>query len=221
MKKSNLFVLILFLVIGMLASCSKQKDKAPAAENQPVKQLAKKAQTQHYPFECGIIYQKSDVMGILSSPVVYFDKWGEWETTETTTSIEIMGIKQSNTSLTIMKGVDHWDIDINNKTGRHYSLKAMKSAVGVDLENVSKEFLGKMNIEELGEETYLGYKCKKYRLKSDKGMSVEYLMYGNLMMKMSGEAMGVPTKTEVVKIEKVKPPVEKFEIPKGIAITEE
>jgi len=224
MKKRNQLVIILFLIVGIMFSCKGKSNKslyANKTENKVEKQLTKAAQSHRYPFEYGIIYQKMDVMGIVSSPIIYFDKWGEWETTETTTSMEIMGTKQSSTSLKIAKGDDNWEIEMDKKTGRHYKQMAMASAVGMDMEKASKEYLGKMHMEELGKETFLGYQCKKYRLNNEKNkISMDYLMYGNLMMKMDGKAMGIPTKMEVTKIEKVKPSADKFVVPKGIAISE-
>ena len=40
------------------------------------------------------------------------------------------------------------------------------------------------------------------------------------MMKMKGEAMGMPVTTEVTKIETVAPPADKFEIPEGVEIVD-
>ena len=40
------------------------------------------------------------------------------------------------------------------------------------------------------------------------------------MMKMEGETMGIATSSEVISVEEVAPPQEKFEIPSDIVITE-
>lgn len=72
----------------------------------------------------------------------------------------------------------------------------------------------------LGSEDYLGYKCEKFRIVGDKGMDMEYLMYGNMMMSMEGEAMGFKTTVKVTSFEVGNVPKEKFEVPEGILFTE-
>ncbi|MBP8904917.1 MAG: hypothetical protein KBG43_09930, partial [Paludibacteraceae bacterium] len=104
----------------------------------------------------------------------------------------------------------------------HYNRPAVINQLGVDLENITADIMGKMKLEKVGEENFLGYPCVKYSMKNDEmKMDVEYLTYGNLMMKMSGKMMEIPTSIEVAKIEAVTPPADKFEIPAGVTITEQ
>lgn len=219
MKKLIFILSVAFL----LASCGQKKtDESKTDEKSATEVAANMKKGKKYPIEKGIVYQQSDVMGIVSNPVIYFDKWGEWETTETTTTIEMLGIKESSTSLKIVKGDDNWEIDMDKKTGFHYSRPAVVNQLGVDLENLTTEIMGKMKLEKVGEEKFLGFPCVKYSMKNDEmKMDVEYLTYGNLMMKMSGKVMEIPTEMEVTKIEAVAPPAEKFEIPAGVTITEQ
>ena len=218
--KNSIFILS---IVFVLAACGqKPADIAATDEKSATETVTQVKKGKKYPIEKGIVYQKSDVMGIVSNPVIYFDKWGEWEATETTTSIEMMGIKESSTSLKIVKGEDNWEIDMDKKTGFHYNRAVMINQMGVDMENLTTEIMGKMKLEKVGEEKYLGYPCVKYKMKNDEmKMDVEYLMCGNLMMKMKGKAMEIPTELEVTKIEAVTPPAEKFEIPAGVKITEQ
>ena len=224
MKK---LIFILSALFVFAACGQKQTGESKTDESKTDKDAAKEVVAQakkgkKYPIEKGIVYQKSNVMGIESNPVIYFDKWGEWETTETTTTIEMLGIKESSTSLKIVKGDDNWEIDMDKKTGFHYSRPAVVNQLGVDLENLTTEIMGKMKLEKVGEEKFLGFPCVKYSMKNDEmKMDVEYLTYGNLMMKMSGKVMEIPTEMEVTKIEAVAPPAEKFEIPAGVTITEQ
>ncbi len=218
--KNSIFIIS---IVFVLAACGqKPSDKAATDEKNATEVMKKVKKGKKYPIEKGIIYQKTNDMGIESNPVIHFDKWGEWETTETTTSIEMMGIKESSTSLKIVKGEDNWEIDMDKKTGVHYNRAVVVNQMGVDMENLTTEIMGKMKLEKVGEEKYLGYPCVKFKMKNDEmKMDVEYLMYGNLMMKMTGKAMEIPTSIEVTKIEAVTPPAEKFEIPDGITITEQ
>ena len=212
-----LSALFVFAACGQKQTGESKTDKDAAKE---VVAQAKKGKK--YPIEKGIVYQKSNVMGIESNPVIYFDKWGEWEATETTTTMEMLGQKMSSTNITIVKGNDNWDIDIDKKTGFHFNRAAVINQLGVDLETLTEETMGKMKLEKIGQEDYLGFPCVKYRMKNDEmKMDVEYLASGNLMMKMKGKVMEIPTSIEVTKIEAVTPPAEKFEIPAGVTITEQ
>ena len=219
MKKLIFILSTLFL----LDACGKKQTGESKTDENAAKEVAAQAKKgKKYPIEKGIVYQKSNVMGIESNPVIYFDKWGEWETTETTTTIEMLGMKESSTSLKIVKGDDNWEIDMDKKTGYHYNRPAVINQLGVDLENITADIMGKMKLEKVGEENFLGYPCVKYSMKNDEmKMDVEYLTYGNLMMKMSGKMMEIPTSIEVAKIEAVTPPADKFEIPAGVTITEQ
>ena len=219
MKKLIFILSILFVLVS---SGQKQAGESKTDENAAKEVASQVKKGKKYPIEKGIVYQKTNVMGIESNPVIYFDKWGEWETTETTTTIEMMGIKESSTSLKIVKGEDNWEIDMDKKTGVHYNRAVVVNQMGVDMENITTEIMGKMKLEKVGEEKFLGYPCVKYKMKNDEmKMDVEYIMCGNLMMKMTGKAMEIPTSIEVTKIEAVTPPAEKFEIPAGIKITEQ
>ncbi len=219
MKKTIFFLSILFVI----AACGQKKtDESKTDEKAATEVAASMKKGKKYPIEKGIVYQKSEVMGVVSNPVIYFDKWGEWETTETTTSMEMLGQKISTTNITIVKGNDNWNIDMDKKTGYHFNREAVINQLGVDLETLTEETMGKMKMEKVGEEKFMGYPCTKYRMKNDQmKMDVEFLTYGNLMMKMEGKAMEIPTKIEVIKIEAVTPPAEKFEIPDGVTIEEQ
>jgi len=155
------------------------------------------------------------------SIVTYFDKWGEWEAIETTVPMEVMGEDYSTRTLEIIKGDDHWKIDLDKKTGEHYTLARAINPLGVDVESLSDELLGKMNLEDLGEVEFLGYKCRKMSMKSDKGTQMDYVMWGNVMMSMEGEAMGIQTSSRVTSVEEVAPPQEKFEVPRDIQFADE
>ena len=218
-NKSILFTMLCFAFV-VLCACNR-KSKSEDGQEAPVTEMKADAKAKKYPFEKGIIYQKTSAMGIESNPVVYFDKWGEWEVTETVIEMEMIGQKITDRQIEITKGNDYWKIDLDEKTGVHFNRPPAISPMGMDMEKISKEMLGEMDIELLGEETFMGYPCKKYRLKSDKNsLGMEYLLYGNLMMKMKGEAMGMPVTTEVTKIETVAPPVDKFEIPEDVEIVD-
>ena len=213
MKKTVFFMLVALL----LGSCSgEKKGKESTGKELSVKELQAEAGKKRYPLEQGIIRSTSEAMGVEMDVVTYFDKWGEWEAIETTVPMEIMGEDYSSHTLEIIKGDDHWKIDLDKKSGEHYQLTRAINPMGVDVETLSDELLGKMNMVDLGEVELLGYKCRKMRMKSDKGTHMDYVMWGNIMMSMEGEAMGIKTSTRVTSVEEVTPPQEKFVIPQDI-----
>ncbi len=215
--------LVFFLLVALfLSSCTgEKKGKESAGKELSVKELQAEAGKKRYPLEQGIIRSTSEAMGMEMSIVTYFDKWGEWEAIETTVPMEVMGEDYSTRTLEIIKGDDHWKIDLDKKQGEHYRQTRAINPLGIDVETLTDEFLGKMNIEDLGEVELLGYKCRKMRMKGDKGTHMDYVMWGNVMMSMEGEAMGVRTSSRVTSVERVVPPQEKFEVPRDIRFTDE
>lgn len=219
-------IIQLMLIALLLVSCggkqSQEKSDAKSEASSKSQTLTKQLEKKKYPLEHGIIYQKVSAAGFETKPVIYFDKWGDWQATETSMNMEMMGVKAGVHSINIVKGDEHWDINLEEKNGKHYKLTAKINELGVDVNTLTESMKKEMNIKELGEETYLGYKCKKLKIKNDKmKMNMVYLTYGNLMMKMEGEAMGIKTKMEVTKLETLAPPAEKFTVPKGITIKDE
>jgi len=216
--KTIVSVLCLLLFVG---SCSgNKKGSESKVKELSLNELQAEAGKKRYPLEQGIIHSTSEAMGVEMNVVTYFDKWGEWEAIETTVPMEIMGEDYSSHMLEIIKGDDHWKIDLDKKSGEHFTRTRAINPMGVDVETLTDELLGKMNLEELGEVEHLGYKCQKMRMKSDKGTHVDYVMWGNVMMQMEGEAMGIATTSWVTSIEEVAPPREKFEIPGDVQFTE-
>ncbi|MDD2246652.1 MAG: hypothetical protein PHI70_04905 [Proteiniphilum sp.] len=211
-----IFVMMFSLLLG---ACGGDRKSKPEGET-TMKELAGDAPKKRYPLAQGIIHSTSETMGVEVNTVTYFDKWGDWEAIETTVPMEIMGEDYSSHTLEIIKGDEHWRIDLDQGTGEHYVMTRSVNPMGVDIEGMSAELSGKMNIEKLGDVDYLGYKCQKMRIKSDKGTEMEYIMFGNVMMSMEGEAMGVKSNTRVISVEEVAPPAEKFEIPGDIKIME-
>ena len=215
--------IVSFLLLALLlGSCTGEKKEGESrGQELSARELQVKAGEKRYPIKQGIIRSTSEAMGIEMTTVTYFDKWGEWEAIETTVPMEVMGEDYSSHTLEVIKGDDHWKIDLDKKTGEHFTRKRAINAMGVDVEKMSEEILGKMNIKDLGEVEFLGYKCRKMSLKSDKGTQADYVMWGNVMMNMEGEAMGIQTSSRVTSIEEVNPPQEKFELPQDIQFTEE
>ncbi len=227
MKKTINLLSLAFIATIILSACSSKNDdkKAETTADGSQTTTSEPSKPHKYPFEKGIIYQKVTAVGMDMPTTVYVDKWGEWEATEMT--MEIMG--QKSHTLKIVKGNDVWDIDMEKKTGQHYTQSAMTGYQGLDLENLdmskltdeAKKMIERLRIEFTGEEEYLGYKCKKMVMKGkDMQVNMEMLMCGNMTMKMKGKAMGFETSMEVTKIDKTAPPADKFEVPAGVTMAD-
>src|SRR5690554_4382043 len=192
MRKIGLYVLLILL----MANCSGEKkgneSRGDGSLLNELQTARKEADSQKYPIERGIIRATNEAMGVEMTTVTYFDKWGEWEAIDTTVPMEIFGTNYISRTLEIIKGDDHWKIDLEEKTGEHFKQSRVINQLGVDMDKLTEEVLGKFDMEDLGEIDFLGYKCRRMRMKSDMNTSMDYVMWGNVMMQMEGETMGIP-----------------------------
>ncbi len=209
----------LILSVFLIFACgggsdTKNKENITVSNEKPE---TEKAKQNLFPIEKGIIHQKAKAMGIAVNPVIYFDKWGLWQATHTTMDMGIVKV----TTIQLTKDRDQWMITLSNdeKKGTHTVLSySPLNAANVDLNNLTKEIMDRHRVKSLGEEEFLGYPCKKYRMeRTDGTLQMEFLAYGNILMKATGGMMDF----EVTQIENTTPPADKFEIPEGVTITEQ
>jgi hypothetical protein len=201
------------------------KPKAPVVSSKPVSgssiSVSAAAKGKRYPFEKGIIYQQTSAMGMEATPVVYFDKFGDWTATETNSEMKILGFSTKVHTREIVKGDEHWSIDFEKETAVHFSQKVVMNQLGVDVDAMTDDVMKSMKIEKIGEEEYLGYHCVKYKMTdTQNGINITALMHGNLTMWAEGEAMGIPTSTYITKIDLSTPPQDMFNVPSDIKVTE-
>ncbi len=220
----KLHIPFLTLVAGLLlVSCGGGGNNNSSTTAQSTDENVKKI----YPIEHGTIYQKMTVMGIESEPIIYFDKWGVWKTTETRTEMKILNQVITDHKLEISKDKDFWEIDLEKKTGVKSQRYLPANSMGFDPEHLTDEVKKQlvendMHLEELGDTTMLGFKCKNFHVTSKKwGLDMYYTSYGNIVMKMRGMAVGFPSTLEITKIETAAPGADKFEVPEGITIEEQ
>jgi ribosomal protein S27E len=218
-------VSIQFLImIACLCACSGNKAKTDETSEEANVSIKSKQETKapaekKLPFERGSYVEKSSVMGIEMKKTVYFDRWGDWMATEDKSEMTIMGHIHKTDKLEIVKGSTHWNIDLIEKTGTSYELNipmGMAAALGAA---IGGKMMDGMEMKELGEEDYLGYKCKKTQIKySQMNMDVTTLSYGNLTMKTEGTMGQSKISTKIVSIDLSAPPASKFEVPEGVKI---
>jgi hypothetical protein len=195
---------------------------SPAADNTPAKRFSDTPDNsgKKYPFKHGSYVQITKAMGMEIKHTVYFDNWGDWSATENKSEMRMLGRTIKTDKIEIVKGNLHWDIDLIERTGTHYQAIELPEEA---MEPVAAAMAGQIQegteIEELGEERYLGYICKKVRIKNkDMNMDVTSLNYGNLPMKMEGKVMGMEVYNVITELSESAPPKSKFEVPAGIKI---
>jgi len=212
---------ILLLLAVILASCgNKTKTGDTTGEANAVAQSEQKApQEKKLPFERGSYVEESSMMGFDVKKTVYFDRWGDWMATEDKSEMTIMGHTIKNDKLQIVKGSTHWDLDLIEKTGTTYELNippGLAAALGTALGGAMMEGT---EIKELGEEEYMGYKCKKTQVKyAQMNMEATTLTYGNLTMKMEGTMGKSKISTKITSIDLSAPPASIFEVPSDVVI---
>ena len=173
-----------------------------------------------FPFKHGSYVQVTKAMGMEVKTTVYFDNWGDWTATENKSEMRILGRTIKTDKIDIVKGNLHWDIDLVERTGTHYESIALPNEAAEPLAvALAGQIQEGMKIEELGEERYLSYICKKIRAThADMNMDVTALSFGNLPMKTEGKVMGMEVNNLIIEISESAPPASKFEVPAGIKI---
>jgi|GEM_PF-730692 len=222
----NVATIVACLAVMTVISCSGNKSKNNGSNNaeQSTAQTSPDKGKQ-LPFERGSFVEESSALGLVTTKTTYFDKWGEWKAAKSVFAMKMMGIDQKTEKLNITKGKEHWDIDLNKKTGTYYQLE-IPSGSGMDA-TVAAAMSGNipkgMEYKDLGEENYLGYACKKVYVKYPAmDMEVTTLTYGNLPMKMEGRMGKMEISNKIISIDLTTAlPDSIFEIPEGVEITKQ
>jgi len=191
----------------------------PAPYTGPVREAPKDASK--FPFEQGSYVQISEALGFELKTTVYFAQSGLWQAIEDKSEIKFFGMSTKMDKLHIIKGTQHWNLDLAEKTGSYYETD---STAPEDADAVLTSTLGGsppegVVVTELGTEDYIGYTCRKVRVQyPELAMDVTNLSYGTLVMKNEGSVLGVKTSVRVISVDLNAPPASKFEVPAGINI---
>jgi hypothetical protein len=200
---------VLLLSAAILTSCgSKSGETSSVSENK------KTEASQIFPIEKGIIYRTSNASGFKTEEKIYFDQWGKRQATEMQMDMGVVKVH----NLRIERDDEVWDINMTEKIGTHYKKRMPVNPLGMDLEKeITAEMKKAAQIHSISNTTFLGFQCKKVVMGDPK---MEYIMYGNILMKASGKMMGMEYSVEVSKIDKSAPPADIFNVPNGIKIQE-
>jgi len=215
-KKIQISTLLLFAVI--VVSCGKKAETNVSADNLVTKE--QEAVEKKLPFERGSYVEVTNTMGMELKKTVYFDRWGDWTASEDKSEMTIMGQTIKTHKLEIVKGKTHWNLDLIEKTGTTFELNfempGMATAIAAAIGGQMAEGI---EMKELGEESYLGYTCKKMWIKyTQMQMEATILSYGNLTLKMEGNMGGLKVSTVVTSIDLSAPPASMFEVPDDVVV---
>jgi len=213
---------ILLLLTAIVTSCGNKSKTGASSDdvNTSAKSEQKAPNEKKIPFQRGSYVEESSVMGKDFKKTVYFDKWGDWTASEDKSEMTIMGHTIKTHKLEIVKGSTHWNIDLIEKTGTTFDLNIPTGLAALLGAAMGATMMEGMEIKELGEEEYLGYKCKKTRvIYAEMEMDVTTLAYGNLTMKTEGKMGQMTILTKITSIDFSAPPASIFEVPAGIEIT--
>ena len=185
------------------------------------------AQEKRYGFESAILKRKSVIQaaGIEQtvSSTQYIADYGVKESAETAMNVQGMEIF----TFSMMKDGYAYTANLTTKQG----MKVMNLATvlgdysAIDYLNLTDEVKKQFQIEENGNEQFLGKNCKSYGLTitvQGQTMKATVLVWQGLALKLSATAQNnISITDEVTEIQEgVKVPNEKFELPEGIEFME-
>lgn len=175
-----------------------------------------------YKIKSGILEQK--IEGTTNgTQTIYFDDYGIREATYTKTVTKIFGISSTTETITINDKDWSINIDLKEKTGTRMPNKAIKEMIDEltekDYEKFGERMLEKLEAKKIGNETIAGKNCEVWEIKKLNATSWSYEW---VPLKTTATVMGMTTTYTTTNFkENVSIPADKFQVPKGIKITDQ
>lgn len=181
---------------------------------------AEYSQSKKYDLNSGKITYSSKVMGKDVTTILYFEQNGNVECRETMFDMTVMKRKISSKKRTLIKDGYLYDLDLVKKTGTKRKITAGQSLEGeINFRELTEKEIKKYDVKELGNENVLNKSCKKYSINS-KILSGTFWVWNNISLRAEFGSGIMATSQTATKIEEnIKIPVEIFEVPKDIVIT--
>lgn len=210
--KKLLFILFMVLVAASCKNASSDKQQTQAS-GEEFRVTAPEKGKGKYGIKSGIVEYKTSVMGFEAIQTLYFDNYGALEAT--VTSMEIMGMKTQN--VTITKEGYIYTLDLENKTG---TKTAIYSGSVINFEDITDQVTKDWNLKKVGKESVLGKECDKWSMNNESmGMKGHYWVWKGVALKVDADMSSSKMLMEATKFEdNVNVPAEKFEIPADIVI---
>lgn len=177
------------------------------------------SQDKFYKVENVIVEYKTSIMGMDNFMTLYVKNYGEFECNDSKTSL--FGVKSF--IRTISTNDYYYDLNMIAKTGTKSSMTDYvpeDETKEVDFDNLSEEYRVKYSIEKLGDETFLGKKCQKFKMMVE-GNAGMFWIWNNIPLKTEVSSMGMKMIMEAIKVDDSPSfPAGIFEVPAGFTITE-
>jgi len=224
MKK--LFFYSFVIALSALISCSGNGKKS-GDQSDSTKTKDNTAKTSDingkYKMKSGIITMISETMGMKQTITMYFDDYGNKQSTETKGELDMGALgKTEMHNLNFRKDDYSYNIDLVKKTGTKMKTLTSGKQKDIDFSKLSDDMMKQMKITKQGTEEVLGKTCDKYLLNDpDLKMKSSYCVWNGIPLKSEVDMGGIKATVTATKIEEnASIPNEKFEIPKDIKIKE-
>ena len=179
------------------------------------------AQEKRYEIESAILKKSSVIMGQTISSTQYIADYGMKESAESVISMQGMVLSL----FTMMKDGYAYSANLTMKQGTKTNIaKVVGDYQNINYLNLTDDVKKQYQIEEKGNEQFLGKDCKSYKLTvTVQGQTVNatILVWQGLALKATMDVLGTTVTEEVTEIQTgVNIPKEKFELPEGIEFVE-
>ena len=213
-------IFILGAIAAILLSCGQKSGKNASNPDATAKEMAQEmADTKSYQVD----YKTTmDMQGMKSITISkqWIDIKNNKMVMETETETEMMGQKNKENSLTIIKDGDTYIINLTNKTGIKMNAEENEEDpmdnIKPDDNETFRQMIEKEGGKIIGNEDFLGKNCIVIEMVSE-GTTMKMWYYKGIPLKMASSVYVMEaTKFE----ESVSIPNSKFDIPSGIKISE-
>lgn len=232
----NNFLLILSILSLFFASCSNNdKGKTTGSDSTQVTkaETSDVPQGARYGIKSGIVtFEPYEMMGVKITQVTYFDDYGKKEAQETSSEMEMMGMKTKQHNMSIMADGYSITYQLENLVNGKDELKkvAKKTKISgnpfgsMDFSTLTDELKKRYDYQELGNETVAGAEGTKFSFVMDKSKPNDKIIgvvYKNVMLKSAMKMSGFEINLVANKFDQnVEIPADKFGIPAGYTVEE-
>lgn len=207
--------LILAVLMLTLFSCN-NSEKKDGKDGKDSTSVEKKEKTgKRYGVEMGSVTYKMETMGIPTTIEMYWKDFGNVSANVST--MEMMGVKTITTN--VIK--DGYSYSYNNQAKEGQKIKINpNSTEQLNYNELDEQAMKNYNMKKLANEKVMDKDCEVYSMDYS-GVKSKTWIWQGIAVKMESEAMGIPVKMTVTKIQDgVEPPASVFELPKDITFKE-
>ncbi len=230
MKVKLLSVVIIASFVMFSISCKNKTGAGSTASSDTTKvktsEQPSTTMPKKYDIKSGIVTYVTTAMGIKNSQKLYFDDYGAKELRETTTELEMLGVKSHKVTVELTKDGYRYLYDLENITNKENKLKkeikkskdlSMASAgMGSMASAMSEEMKKQYEYKEEGTVNIAGVTGTKYSMKMGKS-KITGVMYKNIMLQTVMDMINITAEKFE---ENVSIPADKFDYPKDYTIVE-